>query len=331
MHIFLDKLSNIVYSFVMQDNVTISLVQLMRQFPNDEAARLHFEEKRWGDGIVCPHCGGSHKIYPVSRKNSKGEKVNGYYECGECRKVFTVRTGTVMERSHIPLQFWLIAFYLDVTERKGISSMQLSKHLGITQKSAWFMLGRIRTAAQKGVGLLGGVVEADATYIGGRESNKHESKKQNLGRGTVGKTPVLGLRSRSGKVVARVLADTKQETVHAVLNEVLEDDAMLVTDEHKAYKDTKFLHKSVNHSVKEYKRGGIHTNGIESVWAVLKRAYHGVYHGFSTKHIQLYVNEVAFRLNDANVNVHVETRMNRLWEGCIGKRITYKELIADAA
>ena len=316
----------------MQDNVTISLVQLMRKFPNDEAARLHFEELRWGGEIVCPHCGGKHKAYPVSRKNKKtGKKIAGYYECGECRKVFTVRTGTVMERSHISLQNWLIAFYLDVTSRKGISSMQLSKHLGITQRSAWFMLGRIRTAAERGVGLLGGVVEADATYIGGREATKHESKKQNLGRGTIGKTPVLGLRSRSGKVIARVLPDTKKETVHAVLNEMLEEDALLVTDEHTAYNGTKFQHRSVNHSAKEYSRGGIHTNGIESVWAVLKRAYQGIFHGFSTKHLQLYVNEVVFRLNQGNVEIHVDERMSALWEGCIGKRLTYNELIADAA
>lgn len=169
------------------------------------------------------------------------------------------------------------------------------------------MLQRIREACNSNHddddnnGFLSGIVEADGVYIGGKESNKHESQKLRAGRGIVGKTAVLGMRARAGKVLARVIPDTSRDTVHQVLNKYLSRDSVLVTDEHASYKESQFNHQVVNHSAKQYVDGMAHTNGIESVWAVLKRGFYGIYHSFSTKHLQRYVDEFAYRLNEGNV------------------------------
>ena len=171
--------------------VTISAFQMMQKFPDQEAARLHIEKLRWNGNPVCPKCGAGEKQFP---QNRKGEP--GYYECKVCKQVYTVRTGTIFERSHVQLHRWLFAIYLVCTARKGISSLQLSKEIGVTQKTAWVLLQRIRQACEddNGSGLLRGVVEADEVYLGGLESNKHESRKLRPRGGFYGKEVVIGMK-----------------------------------------------------------------------------------------------------------------------------------------
>jgi transposase-like protein len=301
---------------------TISTFELFAMFPDAETARTYLEGRLWPDGPRCPVCGLGERI--TIRKG-------GFYRCNQCREDFTVRTGTIFERSHIPLHKWVYAMYLLVTARKGISSMQLAKEIGVTQKSAWFMLHRLREACGGDLDKLQGIVEIDEAYVGGIEANKHEHKKRKAGRGTVGKTPVLGMRERGGKTKMLKLDAVDAQTVQDTIIQHVQVGSALHTDEAAVYRDMGglfFTQEAVNHSQGEYVREGVTTNSIESVFAVMKRGLIGVYHHASAKHLGRYVNEFAFRLNEGDVKRHTLERLNSFVDGVVGKRLTYAGLTA---
>jgi hypothetical protein len=215
-----------------------------------------------------------------------------------------------------------------ITARKGISSLQLAKEIGITQKSAWFVLHRLREACGPKLEKLRGIIEIDETYVGGLEANKHESKRLKVGGGTGGKTPVLAMRERGGRVIAGTIDEVDAFTVRPAIVAHVEAGATIHTDEAPIYKNIPgFTHETVNHSAGEYVRDDVTTNGIESVFAVLKRGLLGVYHHASPKHLERYVDEFAFRLNEGNVKNHTMTRLDSFVRGTAGKRLTYKGLI----
>lgn len=302
----------------------MTLFEIMLLFPDDETAERWFTEVRWPEGPHCPYCGSTNILSGAAHKTMP-------YRCREkdCRKRFSVRTKSAMEASNIGYRNWAAAFYLFATSLKGVSSMKLHRDLGITQKSAWFMAHRIREAARENRGMFAGPAEADETAFGGLEMNKHSAKKLRQGRGSVGKSIIAGIKDRETNTVrAEVVEGQTAETLQGFIHDTVEPGAAVYTDDAAGYRSLSgFDHESVAHKAGEYVRGPVHTNGIESFWAMLKRAHKGTFHKISKKHLPRYVREFSSRHNMRPLDT-IDI-MRRMVAGTIGKRLRYRDLIAD--
>jgi len=273
-----------------------SIADFTERFPDEEACCKYFEGIRFRNGEYCPHCGHT-TIYRF-----KGGKR---FRCAECRQDFTIKTGTVFGESKVSLRKWFMAIYLLTTCRKGISSVQLAKQVGVTQKTAWFMDHRLREAMKQNSGQLFGTVEIDECYIGGKAENMHASKRREkiTGRGGVDKAPVFGLVQRQGEVRAAAVPDVRMITLEKHVVTQVQPGTSVYSDRFASYNRLGrfFGHETLNHAIGEYVRDGlIHTNSIESFWALFKRGYIGIYHWMSEKHLQRYLDEFTYRLNTSN-------------------------------
>jgi len=292
----------------------LSIPEFYEQFPDEESCKRFIAHEKWNGKPTCPKCN-LDKIYEL-------KKARMDYKCASCKKMFSVKTGTIAEGSKLPLQTWLLAMYIMTTGRKGISSIQLAKTLGVTQKTAWFLANRIREACEKGYGFLTKEVEIDETYIGGRKS--HNGK-----RGVYGKQPIFGMIERGGKVIARPIPDTRKRTIHDMVHNIIAKGSIVYTDDFKSYDGLEkqgYILKQVKHGSGEYVNGDIYTNTMESFWAVLKRGYRGTFHWWSFKHSRRYVNEFTYRHNHRELK-GLEVIKQLVKDG-VGKRLRYRELTA---
>lgn len=303
----------------------ISLIELTEMFPDEASAVAWFETKRWREGRYCGHCGST------DTKEAPNARPMPYW-CRSCQSYFSVRTGTTIANSKIPLRTWAFAVYIYVTNLKGVSSLRLSQDLGVTQKTAWFMLHRLRKSwDNSGIDeMMAGPAEVDEAYIGGKRKNMHAWKRRQLhGRGGIGKTAIIGIKDRaSNRIRARKIEAADRATMQGFIAEHVAPGAKVFTDEAVGYKGMPFDHETVNHSAGDYVRGQAGTQGIEAFWSILKRAHKGTYHYMSPKHLQRYVDELAGRHNVRGLDTI--DQMGDVVAAMAGKRLTYRDLVAQS-
>lgn len=299
-----------------------SIYDLLAVFPTEQTIIDFLEKQRWNGKPVSPYDPTS-KVYKCA---------NNWYKCKNTKKFFNVKTGTVFSRSKIPLKKWFIAMYLFASHKKGISSVQLAKDIGISQKSAWYLLDDLRDGLEQSnfiKELLKGLVEIDETFIGGKNSNRHKNKKvpHSQGRSWKDKVPVLGMLERNRTLIAQVVPNTQQSIIEPIIKSYVKKGANIHTDEWLAYQNLHqwFNHQIVNHRRKQYVNGEATTNRIENVWSHLKRTIYGTYHWVSKKHLQKYVDEFTFRYNTRKNSI--KERFDLLLSSATDKNLTYKELI----
>ena len=305
--------------------VGLSIIQVMDMFPDEEAARQWVESVVWAEGRECGKCGSS--------RTREATHAKMPYWCTDCRSYFSVKTGTPLAHSNIPLRKWAIAIYLCLTSLKSVSSMKLHRDLSVSQKTAWFMLHRIREAwmPPDDDDRFNGPIEVDETYMGGKRRNMSNAKRKELadaGRGPVGKVAVAGAKDReTGEVRAEVVASTDKPTLQGFVGEVAEEGATVYTDEAAAYKGLPNVdHDTVNHSISEYVDGQVHNNGIESFWSMLKRAYTGTFHKISPKYLNRYIQEFAGRYNVRESDTLEQ--MREVVRRLAGRSLGYRRLTA---
>ncbi len=325
-----------------------NFADMLLSLSTEQSCREYLERERWGDNPACPYCTEKAKAYKLSRE--------GYYKCSFCRERFSVTVKTIFEGSHIPLRKWFIAIWLFQAHKKGVSCTQLAEDLDITVKSSWFMLHRLRVAMEANDQFLNGNIELDETFVGGKNKNRHYDKKveQSQGRSFKDKTPVFGMMQKAdtdiierpnkkdptktvkekiyhtfAKVICKVVPDTKGASLRPLIRKHIAFGSTITSDEWWAYSG---LHRQYNHDIVDHRRGeyvnqrGSTTNNIEGFWTWVKKTYSATYHIITRKHLQKYVDEIAFRYNYHRVPA--KDRMNILLWNCFGKRLTYKQLIA---
>ena len=306
----------------MKFNITgfRSLYDLLDAFPTEESCIIYLECVRWPFKVISPYDKRS-KVYHLG---------NHKYMCKNTQRVFHVKIGTIFQGTKVPLRKWFLAIWLVTSHKKGISSLQLSRDIHVTQKTAWYMLQKIRKCfICRNEVILKNKVEIDETFVGGKNKNRHWNKrvKKSQGRSFIDKTPVLGMLQRKGKVICRVIKNTSRSELTPNILKFIDLSAIIYTDEWQGYNEVSemYEHYFVDHSRHQYADGDVYTNTIEGFWSLLKRGIIGIYHHLSRKHLQLYVNEFCFRYNTRKISSF--SRFNLLLRNS-NYKFTYRQIIA---